>query len=158
MQLEGSCHCGSVRFSVDAYAPYPYLRCYCGICRKTAGSGGFAVNLGAHAASLRVTGRRHLRAYQARLDDGSISPARRHFCGRCGSALWVDDPRWPELVHPHAGAIDTALPAPPAHVHMMLASKPGWVAAEGAPDDERCAAYPAQSLADWHRAHGLGEG
>lgn len=158
MQLEGSCHCGRVRFSVDAHAPYPYLRCYCGICRKTAGSGGFAINLGAHAASLLVTGRRHLRVYQARLDDGSTSPARRHFCGRCGSALWVDDARWPDLVHPHAGAIDTGLPAPPAHVHMMLAAKPAWVAVEGAPGDARCDAYPEQSLADWHRARGLDEG
>lgn len=58
MRLEGSCDCRAVRFSVDAYAPWPYLRSYCGICRKTAGSGGFAINLGAHAATLKVKGRR----------------------------------------------------------------------------------------------------
>lgn len=157
MQLEGSCHCGAVRFTVDAHAPVPYLRCYCSICRKTAGSGGFAINLGAHAASLKVTGRRHLRVYQALLGGGRTSPARRHFCGRCGSALWVDDPRWPELVHPHAGAVDTPLPVPPSHQHIMLGSKPGWVAVDGLPGDERFEAYPDRSLADWHRAHGLAD-
>jgi hypothetical protein len=39
-------------------------------------------------------------------------------------------------------------------VHMMLASKPDWVAVEGAPGDERCDAYPDLSLADWHARHG----
>lgn len=156
MKLEGSCHCGAVHFEVDAYAPVPYLRCYCSICRKTAGSGGFAINLGAHAAGMKLRGKRYLRVYQATLADGRTSPARRHFCGRCGSALWVSDPRWPELVHPHAGAIDTPLPAPPEHVHMMLGSKPGWVAAEGRAGDVCVDAYPGESLADWHRAHGFG--
>lgn len=37
MKLEGSCHCGNVRFSCEAYAPVPFLHCYCSICRKTAG-------------------------------------------------------------------------------------------------------------------------
>ena len=47
MHLEGSCHCGAVRFSVEAPHPYPFNLCYCSICRKTAGAGGFAINLGA---------------------------------------------------------------------------------------------------------------
>ncbi|WP_456298298.1 GFA family protein [Amphritea pacifica] len=37
MQLEGSCHCGSVRFTVNSSQPYPFNQCYCSICRKTAG-------------------------------------------------------------------------------------------------------------------------
>lgn len=158
MQLLGSCHCGGVRFSVDAYAPLPYMRCYCSICRKTAGGGGFAVNLGAHAKSLKVTGKRQLRRYQATLADGQTSPAQRHFCGRCGSALWAWDPRWPELLHPFASAIDTPLPRPPAHEHIMLGSKAEWVEVEGLPGDARFERYPSLSLADWHAAHGAAAG
>lgn len=154
MRIEGSCHCGAVHFAVEADAPVPYLRCYCSICRKTAGSGGFAINLGARADTLVVRGRRTLCRYQARLEDGRTSPAQRHFCSRCGSALWVWDPRWPELVHPHAGAVDTPLPVAPAHEHIMLGSKPGWVAVEGRPGDAHFDAYPDRSLADWHRAQG----
>ncbi len=52
MQLLGSCHCQAVRFSVESHEPVPFLRCYCGICRKTAGAGGFAINLGAVKATL----------------------------------------------------------------------------------------------------------
>ncbi len=155
MKLRGSCHCGAVRFEVQADAPVPYMRCYCSICRKTAGTGGFAINLGARADTLKVSGRRQLRVYQAIQADGQPSPAQRHFCVRCGSALWVSDPRWPDLVHPHAGAVDTPLPPPPEHVHIMLGSKPGWVAVEGRDGDACFDAYPDRSLADWHRDHGL---
>src|SRR3546814_14992656 len=54
MHLQGSCRCGAVGFSCDAYAPMPFLRCYCSICRKRASGGGHAVNLGAWADSLEV--------------------------------------------------------------------------------------------------------
>src|SRR5690606_35823306 len=89
MKLEGSCHCGAVRFSVSAPAPYPYMRCYCSICRKTAGGGGYAINLGADRRSLEVTGEEHLSVYRARLADGSLSGGERNFCRLCGSALWL---------------------------------------------------------------------
>ena len=56
MHLEGSCHCGAVRFTLEAGSPYPFMRCHCTICRKTAGGGGYAINLGGDAASLTVEG------------------------------------------------------------------------------------------------------
>src|ERR1700722_5945369 len=52
--LEGSCRCGAVRFSVESHAPYPYQLCYCSICRKTAGGGGFAINLSAETKTLKI--------------------------------------------------------------------------------------------------------
>ena len=67
MQLEGSCHCGAVTFSLNSAHPYPYQRCYCSICRKTQGGGGYAINLGGDAKSLKVQGRNHNSIYQARL-------------------------------------------------------------------------------------------
>jgi hypothetical protein len=86
MRLEGSCHCGAVRFSVEAYAPVPFMRCYCSICRKTAGGGGYAINLGARADTLRIEGEENIAVYNARLN-GEESSAERRFCARCGSAL-----------------------------------------------------------------------
>ena len=154
MRLEGSCHCQAVRFSVEAAEPVPFMRCYCSVCRKTAGSGGYAINLGADASTLKVTGKRHLRVYRAVID-GEQSSGERHFCGRCGSALWLYDPQWPELVHPQAGAVDTPLPAAPDHVHLMLGSKANWVPVEGTPRDERFDLYPDMSLAQWHERKGL---
>lgn len=174
MQLEGSCHCGSIRFTVQAAQPVPFMRCYCSICRKTAGSGGFAINLGADAGTLKLLkGRRQLRVYRAWMpsvpsvpsvpsepDSGGAaeqkhSSGQRNFCGRCGTALWLWDPRWPELIHPHAGAIDTPLPEPAEHVHMMLGSRASWAAVEGRSGDARFEAYPDCSLAEWHQRRGL---
>lgn len=160
MQLEGSCHCRRVRFTVDAYAPAPYQRCYCSICRKTAGGGGYAINLGAWADTLDVHGRTHVRIYHAQIrEDGEdrISGAERHFCGHCGSALWLFDPEWPKLVHPFASAIDTPLPVPPERVHMLLDSKAGWVHVPSGRYDVHHPRFPDESLADWHRRHGLHE-
>ena len=159
--LEGSCHCGAVRFSVSSRAAVPYMRCYCSICRKTAGGGGYAINLSGEAASLSVEGEEHVTVYQAKgtgRDPEEVSPARRHFCRHCGSALYVFDPRWPELLHPFASAIDTPLPAAPESVCIMLAFKPGWVRVPPDADRSDCyAGYPDDSLADWHRKHGLYE-
>lgn len=155
MLLEGSCHCQAVRFSVESHEPVPFMRCYCSICRKTAGTGGFAINLGADHGTLKVDGMEQVSVYRATMEDGQPSSGQRHFCKRCGTALWLWDPTWPELVHPHAGAIDTPLPSPPSVTHMMLGSKPEWVEAHVKPGDLSFDAYPEESLADWHRRNGL---
>jgi len=160
VHLEGSCHCGAVKFTVESDEPVPFMRCYCSVCRKTAGAGGYAINLGAVTRSMQVTGKRYLRIYRARLSSDNrarprLSSARRYFCSRCGSALWAWDPRWPELVHPHASAIDTPLPTPPEHVHCLVGSKAPWERIEGAPGDPRFERYPSMSLAEWHQTKGL---
>ena len=152
MLLEGSCHCGAVRFSCESRHPYPFNRCYCSICRKTQGGGGFVVNLGGDAASLTVEGEEHLTVYRARNDafEDGLSPLERRFCRHCGSALYVWDARWPELLHPFASAIDTPLPTPPELVHLMLDSKPEWVGCDVGPDDKTFPQYPEESIAAWH--------
>ena len=159
MQLDGSCHCGSVKFTVESKQPVPFMRCYCSICRKTAGGGGYAINLGADFNTLKVKGKRYLRVYRAEMPDGHgkahASTGHRHFCAKCGSALWLWDPTWPDLVHPHASAIDTPLPVPPSNVHMMLGSRANWCEPEGQRGDAKFEAYPNMSLAEWHERNGL---
>jgi len=160
MLLEGSCHCGSVRFSVESAHPYPFNLCYCSICRKTAGGGGFAINLSAASETLRVQDQENIQVYQAQLPDPDTgekktSPAERRFCRLCGSALWVWDPRWPELLHPFASAIDTPLPVPPERTHLMLDFKAPWVELHTDPQDKRFPGYPDESIAAWHERLGL---
>lgn len=157
MKLEGSCHCGAVRFEVEAPHPYPYNRCYCTICRKTQGGGGYAVNLGARYETLRCEGSDSLTVYRARNErhEDGLSPLRRHFCGKCGSSLWCYDPRWPDLVHPFASAIDTPLPTPPEYVHLMVDHKAPWCRIEGLAGDPQHPEYPEESLAAWHEKRGL---
>jgi hypothetical protein len=156
MKLQGSCHCNAVRFELESAHPYPFMRCYCSICRKTAGAGGYAINLAGDYRTLKIEGKKDLGVYRAQLVDeatGKSAPSsgRRHFCKRCGSALWLWDAGWPDLVHPHASAIDTELPTPPEYTHMMLGSKASWVEVQAGPRDQQFDAYPEETLAAWHQ-------
>lgn len=160
VRLEGSCRCGAVRFSVDSHTPVPYQRCYCSICRKQQGGGGYAINLGALAARMKVEGEAHLGLYRAVIQDDEHegcerSTGERRFCTRCGAALWLFDPQWPDLVHPFASAIDSDLPRAPALVHLMLKYKADWVVPEIGPHDACFDLYPRQSIEEWHKERGL---
>ena len=160
MELEGSCHCSGVRFTLRTAHPYPFNLCYCSICRKTAGGGGYSINLGGDYSTLQIHGEENITVYRARLADkkpGSTkeSSAQRHFCRICGSALWAWDARWPELVHPFASAIDTDLPVPPERTHLMTSSKASWVELREGSSDKVFERYPVESIAEWHSRLGL---
>ena len=161
MKLEGSCHCGAVRFNLVSRTPYPYNLCYCSICRKTAGGGGFAINIMGIADTLEIEGEENITIYRAagnergHLENDGLSSARRSFCGKCGSALWVWDPAWPELIHPFASAIDTHLPRPEEKTVLMTRYAPDWVEVPEGPEISHFEIYPDRGIEDWHRAHGL---
>jgi hypothetical protein len=159
LTLQGSCRCKAVSFSLASHTPQPYQLCYCSICRKTAGGGGYAVNLMGPSASLAVEGRGALGVYCAEIADEAghcrTSTGQRHFCTRCATALWLYDPTWSNLVHPFASAIDSELPIPPERVHLMLRYKPAWVVPRIGPQDGSFELYPEQSIEDWHRTRGL---
>mmetsp|Transcript_18008 Transcript_18008/g.42202 ORF Transcript_18008/g.42202 Transcript_18008/m.42202 type:complete len:178 (+) Transcript_18008:318-851(+) len=129
--MKGSCHCGAVAFECTSRQPYPYNRCYCSICRKTTAGGGYTINLASDLPST-LTGAENLSFYHPVLygddgaDTGKRSLGERAFCKLCGSQLWNWDCRWPELLHPTAGAIDTPLPKPPVFSHMMTRFAPDW--------------------------------
>jgi hypothetical protein len=159
--LNGSCRCGAVRFTVESHTPHPYQRCYCSICRKTAGGGGYAINLGANAATLKIEDPdKAIGVFRAEIRDEhsglcELSTGQRNFCSRCATALWLFSPEWPDLIHPFASAIDSELPIPPSRVHLMLEYKPDWVVINQRPDDTLFDLYPEQSLEDWHKSRGL---
>jgi hypothetical protein len=159
--LKGSCRCGAVRFTVESHTPVPYQRCYCSICRKTAGGGGYAINLGADNTTLKVEDPgKAIRVFRAEIadeDDGhcEVSTGERNFCSKCATALWLFSPEWPDLAHPFASAIDSELPVPPSRVHLMLKYKPAWVVVNQGSDDQLFDLYPEQSLEDWHKSRGL---
>ena len=99
MKLTGSCHCGKVQFSINSPHPYPFNFCYCSICRKTAGGGGYAINLGAEFAMLEVSGRECISVCKARIKDEDTgemqeSPGERSFCRVCASDKTF--PHYPE--------------------------------------------------------------
>ena len=155
MKLKGSCHCQAVTFTFNSRYYYPYQLCYCSICRKTQGGGGFSINLSGEAATLKVRGKKNINIYRAKIknpeDKRAIqSTAERNFCNLCGSALWLYSPEWPELIHPFASAIDTPLPKAPEKTHLMLEFKPLWVDMPYEKQDKKFRRYPKESIKDWH--------
>ena len=160
MRLDGSCHCGAVHFHLESHTPVPFMRCYCSICRKTAGGGGYAINIMGDASTLSVKGAKHMTIYRAWIaaEDGKRrrrSEGRRHFCAVCGSALYLSDPRWPEWVYPFASAIDTPLPTPPERLEIMLDYAAPWADVPSTKHDTHFPEYPAEAILDWHRKRGL---
>jgi hypothetical protein len=145
MLLEGSCHCGSVRFRVESDTFYPYQACYCSICRKRADAG-----------TLAIEGGENISVYEATSQDRGAPE--RNFCRRCGSFLWLFNPMWPDLVHPFASAIDTPLPKTPERVRLMLDYAAPWCEIPTGENERHFPEYPEESLEEWHRRHGLGGG
>ena len=159
VRLQGSCRCGAVHFELGSHTPQPYQLCYCSICRKTAGGGGYAINIMGDYGTLTIEGRHAIGIFRAEIadDDGRCrtSSGQRNFCRTCGTALWLWDESWPELVHPFAAAIDTDLPVPPQRTHLMLRYKPTWVVPDVGPRDKAFDLYPDESIEDWHKSRGL---
>ncbi|MFZ2315340.1 MAG: GFA family protein [Gammaproteobacteria bacterium] len=160
MKLKGSCHCQSVTFECETHSPYPYMRCYCSICRKTAGGGGYAINIMGVADTLEVKGKQFISVYKARLtpfkkSKSKLSTGQRHFCKKCASCLWVFDPSWPDLIHPFASAIDTDLPKPPKEVCLMLDFAANWCDIPSTKKAEHFKKYPELSIEDWHKKNKL---
>ena len=161
MKLEGSCHCGAVRFSVASDTPYPYNKCYCSICRKTAGAGGYAINIMGRANSLKISGEENISIYRSAKNDrdhydhDGLSKARRHFCSKCGSPLWVHGSDWPDYIYPFVSAIDSPLPQAPESTHLMLAHKANWVRMRIDDHDVEFEYYPDIGIEDWHKQRGL---
>eukprot|EP00850_Spirogloea_muscicola_P001377 SM000005S17174 [mRNA] locus=s5:560784:563546:- [translate_table: standard] len=135
------------------------MLCYCTPCCKT-GGGGYAVNLAGDYGTLKLDGEEHVGRYNAIIhrpgqDKPEPSTAYRAFCKLCGSALFLYDPTWPELVHPFATAIDSELPQAPERTHLMLGSKASWVQPAIGSKDKQFDEYPEESIAQWHQRAGM---
>ena len=149
MQISGSCFCGAVTFMVETRAPYPYRRCYCARCRKTAGGTGAAANILAQASTLHVDGAASVTEFAA------PDATRTRFCSRCGTALYLTLDAAPDFVYPFASAVDTPLPEPPERVHVFTAEAPAWARPASTPSDLPVERNTPESIEAWHRRHGL---
>jgi hypothetical protein len=149
MQLSGSCFCGAVHFTVETRTPYPYRRCYCKRCRKTAGGTGAAANVLAQASTLAIEGAEALTEYAA------PDTTRTRFCAQCGSALYLTIDAAPDFVYPFASAIDTPLPEPPERVHVFTIEAPAWARPPQGAEDLAVERNTHESIDAWHRRHRL---
>ncbi len=158
MLLEGSCHCRAVRFTVETQTPQPFMSCYCSLCRKVGGGGGYAINIMGTTSTLKVDREDAIVDYRVKRyedDPEKLDTAHRFFCRYCGSMLWAANDLYPDWVYPFASAIDTPLPEPPERVHMMLDYKAPWVLVPEGEHEVRFDTYPRDSIESWHRERHL---
>ena len=151
---------------MESRTPQPYMVCYCNLCCKTSGGGGFAINIMGLRKTLEVKkGEDLIRTYQASLTEtesgksGSAdakSKNVRHFCSNCASYLFITNEEYPEWCYPFASAIDTPLPMPEIRHHIMLEYKRPWVPIPPfSPSDVHFDFYPESGIQEFHEKHGL---
>lgn len=120
---EGGCHCGAVRFAVDApsegkAAPRTAL-CHCADCRRCAGAP--VVGWTAVASSTFSVLQGTPAVYQ------SSEHAQRSFCAHCGTGLfYINETVLPGLVDVQTAAFDDP-DAFPALAHIQTAEAIGWM-------------------------------
>ena len=95
--------------------------CFCAQCRKRTGSA-FGIVAFFDRAAVRAEGEAasHTRA----ADGGHVVTF--HFCPTCGSSLWWEPSRKPDMVGVAAGAFDEG-PVPPPDQAVNREGQPGWL-------------------------------
>ena len=116
--LEGSCHCGRVRYRV--VAPFGEMtNCHCTDCRKSHGAA-FATYIEVPRKRFSyVQGEGELHSFQAE------SGLQRYFCRNCGSIIWNGSSNPPKAYWITAGTLDTPLDRKP-DAHIFIRSKVPW--------------------------------
>ncbi len=120
---EGGCHCGAVRFAVEApknddEAPRTAL-CHCSDCRRCAGAP--AVGWTAVAGTTFHLLKGEPAIYR------SSEHAERSFCAHCGTGLfYVNEAALPGLVDIQTATFDDP-DAFPAMAHIQTADRIGWM-------------------------------
>lgn len=116
--LRGSCYCRTVRFQVEPPSRF-VAHCHCDNCRRAHGAG-FVTWAGFPQARLRIeAGESELRSFLTE------TGATRSFCGRCGSPLFFESPRWAGEVHVAVASLEDPPDKAPS-VHVYADRAPEW--------------------------------
>ncbi|HEX8224784.1 MAG TPA: GFA family protein [Allosphingosinicella sp.] len=115
---EGGCHCGAVRYEMPAEAIHQAL-CHCKDCRLHSGAPAVAWGL-VPQDRLKVQG--ETRTY------ASSEYGRRHFCGRCGTALfYTNEIIFPDQIDVQICTLDDPDSIAPT-AQIQVAERIGWMA------------------------------
>jgi len=101
LPLTGGCACGAIRYECTA-APLASLNCHCRDCQRETGSA-FAAIVIVPAAAFRIV-RGEPKRFGVTADSGATT--HRAFCGACGSPLYGEPERRPEMRTLRVGSLD----------------------------------------------------
>lgn len=101
---EGGCLCGDVRYASDA-DPIRVTVCFCRFCQRATGSTGMVEPIFSRE-TFRVTFGRPTRYEMTSAGSGKRITV--NFCATCGTKLFLEFERFPEIVGAYAGTFDDA--------------------------------------------------
>lgn len=102
MPRTGHCHCGEVKFTVIG-EPVRMSHCHCNACRRTTGTGH---NLQAFFKKDEISITGQTNSHDMAADSGNTRT--RHFCPTCGSRLFSENSKTPDLMGISIGAFDNS--------------------------------------------------
>ena len=115
--LEGSCLCGSVKYTADC-EPQPFAHCHCETCRKSH-SAAFSTVMGVPKQAFSwLIGEDQLSGYE------SSAGKTRYFCKNCGSQL-IASRDSTDYVLIRVGSLDTKLKEKP-QAHFWCSDGASW--------------------------------
>jgi hypothetical protein len=114
----GGCHCGAVRYRVDAQ-PMTHALCHCKDCRRHAGAPVVGWTMLPESA-VQVT------AGTPKVYDSSEN-GRRHFCSNCGTGLfYTNSANLPGIIDVQSATYDHPEELP-AKAHIQVAERISWM-------------------------------
>jgi hypothetical protein len=118
--LSGGCQCGAVRYELRTPRPAAYT-CHCRECQKQSASA-FAISVPVRVQDLDVSG--PLQAYDRATDSGSRSTC--WFCATCGTRIYHQSARSPDLATLKGGTLDDPDVLQPV-AHLWVSRRQQWV-------------------------------
>jgi hypothetical protein len=121
LPLTGGCQCGAVRYEIGA-APLTLYACHCTDCQRQSG-GTLSLSMVVKRAAIKLTAgtTREWRRVHA---SGRIIDC--YYCDACGTRLWHNPGRVPDLAILKAGTLDEARTLSPIG-HIWIKSAQPWV-------------------------------
>ena len=118
--VQGSCFCGTVKFEFSL----PTLfcgHCHCSMCRRAHGAG-FVTWIGVTMEQFRVSaGQDHLAEFN------SSEHGTRSFCDKCGSSLFCQSNKHPEIMDIVLANLHDAIDREP-QAHYYFSDRADWIA------------------------------
>ncbi len=119
MQLSGHCHCGEVSYKVVG-EPVRTAQCHCNACQRTSGTGHNVLAF-FNKDQLTISGK--TQTHQSTADSGNTRT--RHFCPTCGSRLFSENSKAPDMIGIGAGSFDNSDWFKP-QVILYVSERPAW--------------------------------
>jgi hypothetical protein len=117
---EGGCQCGALRYTVTTENLIAYA-CHCSECKKQSASS-FAISVPVPARYFLLTGKPNV--YKRSTDSGTSTNC--FYCSNCGTRVYHQSARSPEMVTIKGGTLDE-ITSLPVLAHLWTKRKHVWI-------------------------------